>query len=96
MRAIHERLTLVASALFVAFAVSSGSVQLVALGVAAVAIATVLSSRAGTLAAAPALISVGSRARDHRQQLSMQPAPSHPTTAGRPLGRAPARPIAAA
>jgi len=39
---------------------------------------------------------VGARARAHAEPLSETPAPSHPTTAGRPLGRAPTRAIAAA
>jgi len=96
MRAINDRLVLIASALFVAVAVSSGNAQVVALGVAAIAIATVLAAHAGTVVASPAVLAIGSRARDHRQLLTTQPAPSHPTTAGRPLGRAPTQSIAAA
>lgn len=96
MRAIHERLILLASALFVAVAVSSGQAELVVLGVAAVAIATVLAARAGAVIAGPAFLTVGARSRDHRELLESQPAPSHPTTAGRPLGRAPTQSIAAA
>jgi hypothetical protein len=96
MRAILEQLMLLASALFVAVAVSSGNAQLVALGVAAVAIAAVLAAQTGSLVASPALVSIGARARDHRQLLSAQPAPSHPTTAGRPLGRAPTQAVPAA
>ncbi len=44
----------------------------------------------------PRQIMVGARALAHAEPLSETPAPSHPTTAGRPLGRAPTGAIAAA
>jgi hypothetical protein len=39
---------------------------------------------------------IGRRARQHREVLSVAPAPRHPNTAGRTRSRAPARPLAAA
>ena len=45
---------------------------------------------------APRTLTVGARALAHSQVLRETPAPSHPTTAGRPLGRAPTGAIAAA
>lgn len=39
---------------------------------------------------------VGARARAQRQATDAQPAPSHPTTAGRPRTRAPSMAVAAA
>ena len=45
---------------------------------------------------APRSTRVGARALAHAEPLSETPAPSHPTTAGRPLGRAPTFAIAAA
>jgi hypothetical protein len=45
---------------------------------------------------APRQLMVGARALAHAEPLSETAAPSHPTTAGRPLGRAPTGAIAAA
>lgn len=57
------------------------------------ALALVVHASAGV---APRQLTVGARALAHAEVLSETPAPSHPTTAGRPLGRAPTRAIAAA
>jgi len=62
-----------------------------ALAIAALALAVHACARI-----APARLMVGSRALAHAEPLSETPAPSHPTTAGRPLGRAPTFAIAAA
>ncbi len=62
-----------------------------ALAIAALALA--VHSAAGVT---PRQITVGARALAHAEPLSETPAPSHPTTAGRPLGRAPTFAIAAA
>ena len=47
-------------------------------------------------APAPGAITIGSRARAHRESLAEQAQPSHPTTAGRPLSRAPGAEASAA
>ena len=62
----------------------------------AVAVAALLAVRvAGTVSAARE-VPIGARARSHRQPVSGQVEPAHPSTPGRPLGRAPTRGIAAA
>ena len=45
--------------------------------------------RAAVRVANPHVVTVGARAREHREALSEIAAPRHPTTAGRPLARAP-------
>jgi hypothetical protein len=62
-----------------------------ALAIAALALAVHASAHVS-----PAVLMVGARALAHAEPLSETPAPSHPTTAGRPLGRAPTFAIAAA
>jgi hypothetical protein len=62
-----------------------------ALAIAALALAVHVSA-----GVAPRQLMVGARALAHAEPLSETPAPSHPTTAGRPLGRAPTGAIAAA
>ncbi len=64
--------------------------------VAAVAIATIALAARVLVSAAPRSLTVGARATSHREPLSETPEPSHPSTAGRPLGRAPTPAIAAA
>jgi hypothetical protein len=97
MRALKERLVVFSALLFVAFAVAqSGQTTVLAASVAAVAIACVVAVRYAVLVAGSRELVVGRRAHAHREALSGVPAPSHPSTAGRPLTRAPARSIAAA
>lgn len=77
--------------LLLALAVTTEPSVLVA-GVAAV----LLIAAIATIVVAERELTVGSRARAHREALSGMPAPSHPTTAGRPRTRAPAGVIPAA
>ncbi len=51
---------------------------------------------AAVRAPARVAITVGSRARAHRESLAEQAQPSHPTTAGRPRSRAPGAAASAA
>ena len=70
---------------------SSTGAATAALALAALALAVHACARI-----APRMVMVGARALAHAEPLSETPAPSHPTTAGRPLGRAPTLAIAAA
>jgi hypothetical protein len=63
---------------------------------AALAIAALALAVHASVQLAPRTMQVGARAIAHAEPLSETPAPSHPTTAGRPLGRAPTGAIAAA
>ena len=63
---------------------------------AALAIAALALAVHACASLAPRMVMVGARALAHAEPLSETPAPSHPTTAGRPLGRAPTIAIAAA
>lgn len=60
-------------------------------GLAAIVVAAALSARYAAIAVRSHELTVGSRARQHREALSVMPAPRHPDTAGRPRTRAPAR-----
>jgi len=66
------------------------------LATAALAIAALALAVHASANVSPAVLMVGARALAHAEPLSETPAPSHPTTAGRPLGRAPTLAIAAA
>jgi len=66
------------------------------LATAALAIAALALAVHASANVSPAVLMVGARALAHAEPLSETPAPSHPTTAGRPLGRAPTFAIAAA
>ena len=59
------------------------------LGAAGLAVGVVLCTRYLAVLIISRTITVGSRSRDHRQQLSFAPAPSHPNTVGRVRSRAP-------
>jgi hypothetical protein len=72
-------------------AVPDATAATAALAIAALALAVHVSA-----GVAPRQLMVGARALAHAEPLSETPAPSHPTTAGRPLGRAPTGAIAAA
>ena len=65
-------------------------------GLAAVVVAAALSARYAAVAVRSRELNVGSRARAHREALSVMPEPRHPDTAGRPRTRAPAQSPAAA
>ena len=89
MRLITERLAALAAVLFLALALTqaqSAAMILVAVLVVAITATVVVGSR--ELA--------GGRAFAQRQARQAQPAPSHPTTAGRPRSRAPSLVVFAA
>ena len=94
MRTLLERLVMVLTLvlLVASFSQAQTATALVA-GLAALAIATVLvARRSGAVALR---VQVGLRAREHRQLVAAQPAPSHPNTAGRTRSRAPGQSAAA-
>jgi hypothetical protein len=94
MRIVGERLAVLATLVVVTLAISQGTAPTLAVaGVAAVLLVAALRSAAvviGTLE-----VTVGSRARAHREAMSGMPEPRHPSTAGLPLTRAPSRGLAA-
>jgi hypothetical protein len=97
MRALHERIVMVSTMLFVALAVAQGGPTAVLVAsIAAVAVASVVAVRYAALVVGSRELVVGERAHAHREALSGMPAPSHPSTAGRPRTRAPSQPIPAA
>ena len=70
--------------------------SLVFAGIAALAVGAVLAARYAAVVIRSQEITVGDRAREHRQSLIGMPAPQHPDTAGRPRTRAPSGAPAAA
>ena len=97
MRTLQQRMVVLSALLFVALAVAQGGhTTVLVASVAAVAIAGVVAVRYAALVPGSRELVVGERAHAHREALSGMPAPSHPSTAGRPLTRAPARSIPAA
>lgn len=97
MRALYQRMIVVSTALFVVLAVAQGGPTTVLVAsIAAVAVAGIVAVRYAALVPGSRELVVGERAHAHREALSGMPAPSHPSTAGRPLTRAPARSIQAA
>ncbi|WP_309619308.1 hypothetical protein [Salinibacterium sp.] len=94
MRTLYERLDMMATLVVIALAISQESPQaFVIVGVAAVLLASAVRSAAVVVGSLE--VTVGSRARAHREALSGMPAPRHPSTAGLPLTRAPSQGIAA-
>lgn len=97
MRTLHERIVMVSTVLFVAFAVAQGgSASVLVVSIAAVAVAGVLAVRYAAIVIGSRELIAGGRAHAHREALSRMPAPSHPSTAGRPRTRAPSPSIPAA
>jgi len=97
MRTIVERLVMLMTALFVVSAVAQGgSTSALVAGVAVAVLAGVLAIRSATLASGARTLTVGSRARAHREALSTQPSPAHPLTQGRRRSRAPSQGVRAA
>lgn len=97
MRALVERLVMLMTALFVVFAVAQGgSTSMLVAGVAVAILAGVLAVRSATVVSGARTLTVGARARAHREALSSQPSPAHPLTQGRRRSRAPSRGIPAA
>lgn len=95
MRILHERAAIAATVLFLALAISQGGPTQVLAAIAAVAVAGML-VRQATLVVGGRVLTVGRRARAHKEALSDMPAPRHPSTAGRPRTRAPSLVAAAA
>lgn len=84
MRTLLVRLALWLGVAAVALAASNGS--LLAGAVVLLSIAVVRAA-VGVIGASE--VTVGARARAHREVLSGMPEPRHPSTAGRPMARAP-------
>lgn len=88
MRALYERLATAATVVIVALAVSQGAPPTLAVaGVAAVLLVSAVLSAAVVVGSLE--VTVGSRARAHREAMTGMPEPRHPSTAGLPLTRAP-------
>ena len=102
MRALHTRLVMVMTLSFVALVVSqaaAGGAQpaaLLAAGLSAVVLTSLIAARYSATMLRTRVITVGSRAREHRQSLFETPEPQHPNTVGRVRARAPGQASAAA
>jgi hypothetical protein len=94
MRFLTSRLAVLAAVLFVTLAVAQGGSPATVLMVSVTA-ALLAMAIAATLVVGTREVTVGSRAHAHRQALNEMPAPSHPSTAGRPMTRAPSRVVSA-
>ena len=95
MRALLERLAVTLAVAFVVLAVADSSAVLVG-AIATVAVVALVGSRYAAVSIRSRSMTVGARARQHRESMSSLPAPSHPDTAGRTRSRAPSGSIAAA
>jgi hypothetical protein len=97
VRRIVERLVMVLTVSFLVLAVAqSEPSSLVFAGIAAIALCAVLAARYAAVVIRAHEITVGSRARQHRESLVGMPEPQHPDTAGRPRTRAPSQATAVA
>lgn len=95
MRTVLTRLAVLASVFMVA-ALPESTSSTTALALAgASALLAVAVLRAVVCVGSPAVVTVGARARAHREVLSEMSAPRHPSTAGRPMARAPGMVFAA-
>ena len=90
-----ERLAVLLGLAFVVLVTADSATTLVAT-IGAVALAAILASRYAAISIRSHSITVGSRAREHRESFSSIPEPSHPATPGRTRSRAPAQSLAAA
>jgi len=91
MRFLHAWLLASATAAVLAYSgVQTDSPSIVLVSIAAAAIAAIVAVRFAVLAVHYREMTIGARARAHRQALGRMPAPQHPRTAGRPRPRAPA------
>ena len=82
---------------FVTLAVAQpGAASGVAAGVAILTVALLLGARYAATVIGRRAVTVGNRARAHRESLVGMPAPQHPATPGRTRSRAPAGVTAAA
>lgn len=93
MRWFTERLVMLMTVTFLVLAVAQSAEpsSLLLAGVVAAAAAMLLLAHYSAVTVARQSITVGGRAREHRESLSEVPAPQHPDTAGRPRTRAPSQ-----
>lgn len=97
MRTLHARLVMLTAVLLVALAVTqAGSPAIALAGVAAVVLTAALAVRFAGVVLGARQLTVGARARAHKEALGEMPEPRHPSTAGLPLTRAPSRVVIAA
>lgn len=89
MRALLTRLAVLAGVVMVAALPDSTSTTAALALTAVSALLSVAVLRAVSCVGSPAVVTVGERARAHREALSEMVAPRHPSTAGRPMARAP-------
>lgn len=77
--------------LFLALAVSQGEpTAALAATIVVIAVGMLLVARYAATVIRSRVLTVGARARQHRESLTRSPEPQHPSTPGRPLTRAPA------
>ena len=94
MRILSEPLASLATMIVVAIAVAQGQPSsMLVIGITALVLVAAVRSAAVIIGSLE--IAVGSRARAHREVMIGMPEPQHPTTAGRPLARAPSPGFAA-
>ena len=94
MRLLHSWFLASAAAAVLAYSgVQADPFSIVFVSIAAAAIAAIVAVRFAVLAIRLRELTIGARARAHRQALGRTPAPQHPRTAGRPRPRAPAQSI---
>ena len=97
MRWIRLHLTLLASLAAVALLASQAtSTSTAVVSVAAAVLVVAIATRIIVGAVSHRTVTVGSRAREHRESLTFEPAPAHPRTAGRIRSRAPSAGVLAA
>jgi hypothetical protein len=97
VHAILERIVMVMTVSFLVLSVAQTEpTSAVFAGIAAIALCAVLAARYAAVVIRSREITVGQRARQHRQSLVGMPEPQHPDTDGRPRTRAPSRVTAAA
>jgi disulfide bond formation protein DsbB len=97
MQWARERLVMIMTLVFVALAVAqTGSTATLAIGVALAAVGVVLGAQIASREIHWREITVGGRARAHKESLAGMASPRHPATPGRPRSRAPGRSFAAA
>jgi len=94
MRLLHSWFLASAAAAVLAYSgVQTDPLSIVFVSIAAAAIAAIVAVRFAVLAVRHRELTIGARARAHRQALGRTPTPQHPRTAGRPSRRAPAQSI---
>lgn len=91
MRWFTERLVMVMTVTFLVFAIAQAAEPSTLLLTGAIAVGMLVLARNSALTVVRQSITIGGRAREHRESLSEIPAPQHPDTAGRPRTRAPSQ-----